>query len=78
MPSVKELGRWMTTGQVAEKLGRSRQGVLDLVEKKELRAFLVGKGYPGGKAIWIYDPDSVERFAREHKERRERKESNDG
>ncbi len=66
MPSVKELGRWMTTGQVAERLGRSRQGILDLVEKKELRAFLVGKGYPGGKAIWIYDPQSVEEYVRRH------------
>ncbi len=54
----------MSTGQVSKKLGRSRQGVINLAEEKRLRAVKTGAG-------WIYDPDDVERFAREY-ERKER------
>lgn len=62
MVSLKELEHWMTTGQVSKRLGRSRQGVINLAEDKRLRAVKVG-----GQS-WIYDPASVEDF-----ERREQK-----
>jgi excisionase family DNA binding protein len=58
MPSLKELGNWMTTGQVSTRLGWSRQGVINLAEDRRIRAMKVG-----GKT-WIYDPESVEYFAK--------------
>jgi excisionase family DNA binding protein len=54
---LAELERWMTTGQVSNKLGRSRQGVINLAEDRRLRAVKVGG------EVWIYDPKSVEDFA---------------
>ncbi len=57
MPSLKELESWMSTGQVSTKLGRSRQGVINLARERKLRAVLTGAG-------WIYDPESVQNFAR--------------
>jgi len=58
MVNLKELERWMTTGQVSKKLGRSRQGVINLAEDRRLRAIKVGG------EVWIYDPASVEEFRR--------------
>jgi excisionase family DNA binding protein len=55
MPSLSELERWMGTGQVAEKLGYSRQYVINLAREKKIRAVKTGAG-------WLYDPDSVEMF----------------
>ena len=55
MPSLSELERWMGTGQVAEKLGYSRQYVINLAKEKKIRAVKTGAG-------WLYDPDSVEIF----------------
>ena len=46
----------MSTGQVAGKLGYSRQYVIRLAEEKKLRAAKTAAG-------WLYDPDSVETFA---------------
>lgn len=60
MPTLKELERWMSTGQVAKRIGWSRQGVLNLAEEKRLRAVKTGAG-------WIYDPNSVEEFGRKQK-----------
>jgi excisionase family DNA binding protein len=57
MPSMKELERWMGTGQVANRLGYSRQGVINLAEDRKIRAVKTGAG-------WLYDPDSVEEFAK--------------
>ena len=54
----------MTTGQVSKKLGRSRQGVIDLAEDRRIRAVKVGG------AVWIYDPNSVEEFGRKQAERK--------
>ena len=45
----------MSTGQVAEKLGYSRQYVIRLAEEKKLRAAKTAAG-------WLYDPESVEAF----------------
>ena len=55
MPSLSELERWMGTGQVADKLGYSRQYVINLAKEKKIRAVKTGAG-------WLYDPDSVEIF----------------
>jgi excisionase family DNA binding protein len=55
MPSLKELERWMGTGQVAKVLGYSRQGTINLAEEGKIRAVKTGAG-------WLYDPDSVEVF----------------
>ncbi len=55
MPSLQELERWMSTGQVADKLGYSRQYIIKLAEEKKLRAAKTAAG-------WLYDPDSVEVF----------------
>ena len=46
----------MGTGQVAEKLGYSRQYIIALAKEKKVRAVKTGAG-------WLYDPDSVEVFA---------------
>jgi len=56
MPTLKELERWMGTGQVADKLGYSRQYVINLAKERKIRAVKTGAG-------WLYDPDSVETFA---------------
>jgi hypothetical protein len=62
MPSLKELKSWLSTGQVSNKLGRSRQGVINLARDRKLRAVRTGAG-------WIYDPESVEDFARKQNRR---------
>ena len=56
MPSIKELERWMGTGQVADKLGYSRQYIVNLAKERKIRAVKTGAG-------WLYDPDSVAAFA---------------
>ena len=63
MVTLKELERWMSTGQVSKKLGRSRQGVINLARERRLRAVKTGAG-------WIYDPDSVTDFARRETKRK--------
>jgi excisionase family DNA binding protein len=57
MPNLSELRRWMGTGQVAAKLGYTRQYVINLAKEKKIRAVKTGAG-------WLYDPDSVEIFDR--------------
>ena len=52
MPSLKELERWLGTGQVADKLGYSRQHIINLAKERKLRAVKTGAG-------WLYDPDAV-------------------
>jgi excisionase family DNA binding protein len=56
MPSLQEFEKWLTTGQAASELGKSRQGVTWLVENKKLRAVKTQAG-------WLIDPDSVTVFA---------------
>ena len=56
MVSLKELESWLSTGQVSKKLGRSRQGIIDLAEARKLRAVKVAGQF------WAYDPESVEDF----------------
>ena len=57
MPTLRELERWMSTGQVSMRLGRSRQGVINLAEDKSIRAVKTAAG-------WLYDPDSVKDLER--------------
>lgn len=57
MPTLREFEQWISTGQVSKRLGRSRQGVIDLAEARKLRAVKTAAG-------WLYDPESVENFAR--------------
>ena len=65
MVILEDLERWMTTGQVSKYLGRSRQGVINLAEDRQLRAVKVGG------VVWIYDPASVEDFERRQSGRKE-------
>ncbi len=62
MIRLKELEWWLSTGQVSKKLGRSRQGVIDLAEQRRLRAVKTAAG-------WLYDPESVEAFAERQSEK---------
>lgn len=59
MPTLKQLEKWMSTGQVSKRLGTSRQGAINLAENKRVRAVRVACG-------WIYDPESVEEYAAKH------------
>ena len=60
MPTLRELEKWMSTGQVAKRIGWSRQGVLKLAADQRIRSVETANG-------WLYDPADVERFAREHR-----------
>lgn len=53
MPTIKELERWLPTGQAAKELGKSRQGAMWLAENGRVRAVKTQIG-------WLYDPKSVE------------------
>jgi orotate phosphoribosyltransferase-like protein len=57
MPSLQEFEKWLTTGQAATELGKSRQGVTWLVENRRLRAVKTQLGY-------LIDPDSVREMKR--------------
>ena len=58
MPTLKELEKWMSTGQVAKRIGWSRQGVLKLAADQRIRCVETATGC-------LFDPTDVERFARE-------------
>ncbi len=58
MPSIKAFEKWLTTGDTASKLGKSRQGVVWMLENKRLR----GARTPLG---WLVDPADVERMKQE-------------
>jgi excisionase family DNA binding protein len=51
----------MGTRQVADALGYSRQYVIKLAQERRIRAVKTGAG-------WLYDPESVEDFARRTRE----------
>ena len=59
LPNIREFEEWLTTGEVASRLGKSRQGVVWLCENRRLRAVRTRLG-------WLVDPNDVERYAREH------------
>jgi hypothetical protein len=53
---LKDLESWLSAGEVSTRLGRSRQGVINLAEDGRVRAVRTHIG-------WLYDPESVEDFA---------------
>ena len=55
MPTLREFERWLTTSQAASELGRSRQGVLWMLENGRLRSVKTQLG-------WLVDPEAVERM----------------
>ena len=55
MPTLKEFSGWLTTGQAASRMGKSRQGVTWLVENRRLRAVKTQLG-------WLVDPKAVEEY----------------
>ncbi len=57
MPRLTELETWLSTGQVAKRLGYSRQGAIDLANARKIRSVHTATG-------WLYDPQSVEAFKR--------------
>ena len=59
MPTVQEFETWLTTGDTASRLNKSRQGVVWLCANRKLRAARTALG-------WLVDPKDVERYAREH------------
>ncbi len=63
MPSIREFERWLTTGVTASKLGKSRQGIVWMLENRRLR----GARTPLG---WLVDPASVEEMASKQRERK--------
>jgi hypothetical protein len=67
---LKELERWLSTMQTARALGWSRQGVINLAEQGRVRAVRTACG-------WLYDPKSVEDFARSLEVRRRIREAYD-
>lgn len=56
MPSEQEFERWLTTGDAANRLGKSRQGVVWLLENRRLRGVRTALG-------WLVDPRDVQRLA---------------
>ena len=57
MPSIREFERWLTTSDTASKLGKSRQGVVWMLENRRLRGARTALG-------WLVDPASVEELRR--------------
>ncbi len=55
MPTIKELEKWLSTSQAASELGKSRQGVLWLLENGHLRGVKTAIG-------WLIDPRAVEAY----------------
>ncbi|WP_143526578.1 helix-turn-helix domain-containing protein [Rubrobacter xylanophilus] len=62
MPTIKELERWLTSKQAADRLGISRQGATWLLEHRRLRGAKTRLG-------WLVDPQDVERLRRERQEK---------
>jgi hypothetical protein len=61
LPSEQEFERWLTTGDAANKLGKSRQGVVWLLENRRLRGVRTALG-------WLVDPRDVTRLEREQED----------
>ena len=55
MVRLKDLEQWLSTSDVMEILGWSRQGVVNLANQGRVRAVKTRIG-------WLYDPASVEAF----------------
>jgi hypothetical protein len=58
VPTIREFEQWITTGDAASRLGKSRQGVVWMLENRKLRGARTALG-------WLCDPADVERLRRE-------------
>jgi hypothetical protein len=52
VPTLKEFEKWLTTSQAASKMGKTRQGVLWMLENGRLRGVQTALG-------WLVDPAAV-------------------
>ena len=59
---MKELEKWLSTGQASEALGLSRPSTIRRAEDGSIRAVRTAAG-------WLYDPESVRRFKKEGRSR---------
>ena len=59
MVKLKELEKWLTSGEAAQILGRTKQGTINLVKSGRVRGVKTRAG-------WLYDPKSVEAFREEN------------
>lgn len=62
MPTLTEFQKWLTTCDTTSRLGKSRQGVVWMLENRRLRGVRTALG-------WLVDPKDVERYAREQTKR---------
>ncbi len=56
MPTIREFEQWLTTGEAASKLGKTREGVKWMLRARRLRGAETKLG-------WLIDPQSVEEYA---------------
>jgi hypothetical protein len=57
VPTLREFEKWLTTSQSSSKMGKTRQGVLWLIENGHHRAVRTQLG-------WLVDPRAVEDYER--------------
>ena len=55
MVRLKDLETWLTSGEAAAVLGRTKQGTINLIKSGRVRGVKTRAG-------WLYDPKSVEVF----------------
>lgn len=55
MVKLKELEGWLTSGEAAKVLGRTKPGTINLARRGEVRSVKTRAG-------WLYDPRSVAQF----------------
>lgn len=68
MPLLEELESWYTTAQAAHVAQMSRQAIIKAAKDGRVRAVQVGRFHRVGRGAWIFDPKSVEKLAKAHKE----------
>lgn len=56
MPTLREFEGWLSTTETAERLGKSRQGILYMAKHRKIRSVETHIG-------WLHDPQSVEELA---------------
>ncbi len=62
MVRLKELERWLSTGEAAKALGLSRPTTIRRGEDGSIRAVRTAAG-------WLYDPKDVQRFKEEGRDK---------
>ncbi len=67
---LDELEHWLTTSAAAKRLGRSRQGAINLALDGRVRAVQIGaKAEDVTKPSWAFDPASIEAFVQQEQQR---------